>query len=69
MSKEVTRTTEEYVDYNECLLSLGNNPEGLSENDVVGKREEFGQNRLTLEAGANPLLMFLRQFSHPLYTF
>ncbi|MFW9767478.1 MAG: cation-translocating P-type ATPase [Candidatus Thorarchaeota archaeon] len=66
MSEEGTRTTEEYVDYNECLLSLGDNPEGLSENEVIAKRKEFGQNRLTLEASANPLLMYLRQFKSPL---
>ncbi len=66
MSKEMTRTTEEFVDYNECLLSLGKNPEGLSDDEVLARRQEFGENRLTLEAGANPLIMYLRQFKSPL---
>jgi Ca2+-transporting ATPase len=66
MSKERTRTSAEFVDYNECLLSLGNNPEGLTDNEVLAKRQEFGENDLTLEIGANPLIMYLRQFKSPL---
>lgn len=66
MNPEDTMISDEFVDYRECLLSLGTNPEGLDENEVLEKRMEFGYNRLTLEVGVNPLIMFLRQFKSPL---
>ena len=60
------KSDEEFIDYNECLISLGTNPEGLDEQDVQQRMNEFGKNTLTLEKGDNPLIMFLRQFKSPL---
>jgi Ca2+-transporting ATPase len=66
MTQERTKVQEEYVDYNECLLSLGTNPEGLSEDEVIQKREAHGENKLTLQKSVSPIVMFLRQFKSPL---
>jgi len=66
VTQERPEVSEDFVDYNECLISLGSNPEGLSENEVIKRRKEFGINRLTLEKGISPLVMFLRQFKSPL---
>ena len=66
MTKERNEVQREFVDYEVCLISLGTNPEGLSETEVREKREEFGENKLTFEKGISPLVMFLRQFKSPL---
>ncbi|MFW9925264.1 MAG: cation-translocating P-type ATPase [Candidatus Thorarchaeota archaeon] len=66
MTQDRTKVQENYVDYSECLLGLGTNPEGLTEAEVLQKREEFGENRLTLEKRDSPIIMFLRQFKSPL---
>ncbi|PNX52453.1 MAG: hypothetical protein BV458_09505 [Thermoplasmata archaeon M9B2D] len=58
--------SEEFVDYNECLQSLGTNVEGLSSDDVQQRLLEFGPNSLSVEKGDNALIMFLRQFKSPL---
>ncbi len=57
---------EETIDYEECLLSMGSNPEGLEAEEILRRREQFGENRLSLDTGINPLIMFLRQFKSPL---
>ena len=56
----------EYVDYKECLQSIGTNPEGLSQQEVQERIDEFGRNTLTLEKGASAFIMFLKQFKSPL---
>ncbi len=66
MTQDRFNMQEKYVDYNECLLSLGTNPEGLSDEEVIQKRDEFGENKLTLQERDSPLVMFLRQFKSPL---
>ncbi|MFW9836044.1 MAG: cation-translocating P-type ATPase [Candidatus Thorarchaeota archaeon] len=66
MTSERTETSDEYVDYKECLLSLGANPEGLTDDEVIQKSAEFGENTLTLGKGDSPLIMFFRQFKSPL---
>ncbi|MBN2228218.1 MAG: HAD-IC family P-type ATPase [Candidatus Thorarchaeota archaeon] len=66
MTQKKHDVTEEFIDYNDCLLSLGTNPEGLSTTEVKERIEEFGSNTLTLEQGDSPLIMFLRQFKSPL---
>jgi len=66
MTKERAKVQEDYLDYSECLLTLGTNPEGLSEEEVILRREQFGENKLTLEKRDSPVVMFLRQFKSPL---
>ena len=55
-----------YVDYEECLQSIGTNPEGLNQQEVQERIDEFGRNILTLEKGVNAFIMFLKQFKSPL---
>lgn len=66
MAYDRTDVVEEIVDYDECLLSLGTNPEGLDDDTVQERRREFGDNLLSLEEGTSPLVMFVRQFKSPL---
>ncbi|MGD9395928.1 MAG: HAD-IC family P-type ATPase [Candidatus Thorarchaeota archaeon] len=66
MGQERAESVEEIVDYDECLLSLGTNPEGLDDTTVQEKKREFGENILSLEEGTSPLVMFARQFKSPL---
>ena len=66
MSQERPKVSEDYIDYSDCLISLGSNPEGLTNLEVDERRKEFGANTLTLEKGISPILMFLRQFKSPL---
>ncbi|MDH4212702.1 MAG: HAD-IC family P-type ATPase [Candidatus Thorarchaeota archaeon] len=58
--------SEEFIDYTECLQSLGTNVEGLSSYDVQQRLQEYGPNRLSVEKGDNALIMFLKQFKSPL---
>ena len=66
LSKKQTSNLEDFVDYEDCLVSLGTYAEGLGEEEVLRRKAEFGENRLTLERGINPLILFLRQFKSPL---
>lgn len=66
MTQERPEASEDFIDYNECLISLGSNPEGLTNQEVDERRKKFGANKLTLEKGISPFLMFLRQFKSPL---
>ena len=66
MSDKQSNESEDIIDYDECLISLGSNPEGLDEQEVLSRREKFGENRLSLVTGINPAIMFLKQFKSPL---
>ena len=57
---------EGVLDYNDCLISLGTDPEGLTQEESLRRLDEYGPNELTLEEGENPLIIFLRQFKSPL---
>jgi Ca2+-transporting ATPase len=54
------------LDYSECLISLGTDPEGLAQEEAIRRLGQYGPNELTLEEGENPLFLFLRQFKSPL---
>ncbi len=66
MSQERTDASTEFIDYNECLSSLGANPEGLTDEQARQRLVEFGPNSLSIEKGDSALIMFLRQFMSPL---
>ncbi len=52
--------------YGDCLISLGTDPQGLTQEEAMRRLDEYGPNELTLEEGENPLFLFLRQFKSPL---
>ncbi len=66
MSQERTDASTEFIDYNECLSSLGVNPEGLTGDQARQRLAESGPNRLSIEKGDSAIIMFLRQFKSPL---
>ncbi|MFW9975502.1 MAG: cation-transporting P-type ATPase, partial [Candidatus Thorarchaeota archaeon] len=66
MSQERTDASTEFIDYNECLSSLGANPEGLTGDHARQLLAEFGPNSLSIEKGDSAIIMFLRQFKSPL---
>ncbi len=57
---------EQHIEYNECVLSIGSNPEGLNREEAVEKLQIHGLNRLTEAQRINPLLLFVNQFRSPL---
>jgi magnesium-transporting ATPase (P-type) len=66
MVQEKSNTSEEFIDYRECLQSLGADAEGLSNEEAEKRLRDFGLNSLTIERGDNAAIMFLRQFKSPL---
>ncbi len=62
----MTEGKTDFVDYEECLLSLGSNAEGLMNKEAQKRLDEFGPNSLTVQKGDNAIIMFLRQFKSPL---
>lgn len=64
-ARQDTKPTD-ILDYSECLLGLGTNPEGLSAEDATEKYQEVGPNSLSVKEGASPAILFLRQFNSPL---
>jgi len=66
MSQERPDASTEFIDYNECLSTLGANPEGLTREQAQQRLVEYGQNSLSIEKGDIALIMFLRQFKSPL---
>jgi Ca2+-transporting ATPase len=64
MSKE--SPPEALLDYSECLVSLGTDPEGLKPEEAKQKLLEHGRNELTMKERQSPVLLFLRQFKSPL---
>ncbi|UCE11723.1 MAG: HAD-IC family P-type ATPase [Candidatus Thorarchaeota archaeon] len=63
---ETQESGETILDYNECLASLGSSPEGLTQEEAIGRLDEYGPNELTLAKRENPIYLFLRQFKSPL---
>lgn len=63
---ETRDAAEDVLDYGDCLLSLGSNPEGLMQEEARDRLEKSGLNQLTLEKRENPLYLFIRQFRSPL---
>ncbi len=57
---------EGFLDYSECLVSLGTDPEGLKPEEAKQKLLEYGRNELTMKEGQSPVSLFLRQFKSPL---
>ncbi|MFW9965057.1 MAG: cation-translocating P-type ATPase, partial [Candidatus Sifarchaeia archaeon] len=66
MSQERTDASTEYIDYNECLSTLGANPEGLTGEQAQQRLVEYGQNSLSVEKGVSAVILFLKQFKSPL---
>jgi Ca2+-transporting ATPase len=66
MVQEKGNISEEFIDYEECLQSLGADAEGLSNEEAQKRLRDFGLNSLTIERGENAVIMFLRQFKSPL---
>ena len=66
MSGEEKKDKEQYVSYQECILSIGSNPEGLTIPEVEERLQRFGPNMLSLKQGESPVKIFLRQFKSPL---
>ena len=66
MVQEKSSVSEDFIDYEECLRSLGTETGGLSNEEVLKRLHEFGLNSLTVEKGDNAIVMFLRQFKSPL---
>ncbi|MHA1961329.1 MAG: cation-translocating P-type ATPase [Candidatus Thorarchaeota archaeon] len=63
---ETQDSGENILDYDDCLASLGSNPEGLAQEEAIRRLDELGPNELTLAERENPLYIFLRQFKSPL---
>jgi Ca2+-transporting ATPase len=66
MTEDGTEQSSEFIGYEECLVSLGSNAEGLTNEDARKRLLDFGPNTLTVQKGVSPLFMFLRQFKSPL---
>jgi Ca2+-transporting ATPase len=64
MSKE--STPEGFLDYSECLMTLGTNPDGLTPEEVAKRLEEHGRNELQVKKRESPISIFLSQFRSPL---
>jgi Ca2+-transporting ATPase len=57
---------EGFLDYSECLVRLGTDPEGLKPEEARKKLLEHGRNELTMKERQSPVSLFLRQFKSPL---
>ena len=67
MKNTMTATEWHRTDAAQALITQGTTKErGLTANEVIERREQFGKNLLTVRAGKGPLIRFLLQFHQPL---